>query len=183
MTYRWTCSICGETHDGLPLSWAFAAPDHWAELDEAEREERGFCNADFCQMTDDAGDPARFVRGTIEIPIADPVDADEPNVVIGVWASLSEKSLEELLRVWNDDEADAGPWFGWLSNHIPMYPETLGVPTHVHFRPGLRPLIEVEPGDHPLARDSGGVTMARAIELAEGWVHSLSDRPPAGLSA
>ena len=168
----WTCSRCGETHDGLPLSWAFAAPVHWQWLDEAERQARGFCDADFCVMTDDAGEAARFVRGTIEIPIVDASGSVEDAFVIGVWASLSEASFDEVVEIQkHDDNGEAGPWFGWLSNRIPVYPDTLNLKTRVHHRPGLRPLIEVEPGEHPLSRDARGITRARALELGGRWYH------------
>lgn len=173
MTYTWTCSRCGEAHEGLPLSWAFDAPIHWHWLDEAERETRGFCNADFCSMTDDAGEPARFVRGTIEIPIVDASDPAEDSFVIGVWASLSEASFEEVLEIQErDDGSEAGPWFGWLSNRIPVYPDTLNMPTRVHYRPALRPIVEIKPGEHPLAQDASGITLAHAHELGERWYHA-----------
>ena len=116
----------------------------------------------------------RFVRGTIEIPILDPADPAEPSFVIGVWTSLSEASFEEFVDVQErDDGSDAGPWFGWLSNRIPVYPDTLNLPTNVNYRPGLRPEITMKAGDHhPLARDASGITMARALELAERWIHA-----------
>ena len=124
-------------------------------------------------MTDDAGDPARFVRGTIEIPIVDASDPAGDSFVIGVWASLSEASFDEVLEVQErDDDSEAGPWFGWLSNRIPVYPDTLNLATTVHYRPGLRPIIEIKPGEHPLAQDASGVTLAHARELGERWYHS-----------
>jgi len=173
VTHTWTCSTCGEAHAGLPLSWAFDAPIYWHWLEEDERATRGFCNADFCFMTDDGGDPARFIRGTIEIPIVDATDADEDSFVIGAWASLSELSFDEVVEVQERDDANkAGPWFGWLSNRIPVYPDTLNLATQVQYRPGLRPIIEIQPGDHPLARDVAGITLARAHELAERWYHA-----------
>ena len=175
MAYAWTCSRCGAVHEGLPLSWAFDAPIYWSWLDEGERDERGWCTPDFCFMTDDAGDPARFVRGTIEIPIVDPRDPDDASFVIGAWSSLSEASFAELMEVQErDDGREAGPWFGWLSNRIPVYPDTLNLETAVHYRPGLRPVIEVKPGEHPLARDVVGVTFEHAVGLAERWYHSSS---------
>jgi hypothetical protein len=173
VSYSWTCSRCGEVHDGLPLSWAFDAPIYWQWLDEEERKTRGFCNSDFCVMTDDAGDTARFVRGTIEIPVVDADPAVE-SLVIGVWSSLSETSLTEVVEVQaRDDGTEAGPWFGWLSNRIPVYPDTLNLKTRVHYRQGLRPMIEVKPGEHPLAQDAVGITLARAVDLGERWYHLM----------
>ena len=173
MPYSWACSRCGEVHEGLPLSWAFDAPIYWEWLEAAERETRGFCNPDFCVMTDDAGDTARFVRGTIEIPIIDR-DETEESLVIGVWSSLSETSYTEVVEVQGrDDGTEAGPWFGWLSNRIPVYPDTLNLKTRVHYRQGLRPMIEVQPGEHPLAQDAVGITLARAVDLGKRWYHLM----------
>jgi hypothetical protein len=173
VSYTWSCSRCGAVHEGLPLSWAFDAPIYWQWLEPDERQTRGFCNADICVMTDDAGDPARFVRGTIDIPIVDATDPAEDNFVIGVWASLSEESFVEVVEIQDrDDGSEAGPWFGWLSNRIRVYPDTLNLQTHVHYRPGLRPVIEIRHGDHPLAQEASGITFARARELAERWYHA-----------
>lgn len=64
--------------------------------------------------------------------------------------------------------------FGWLSTALPIYPlETLSLPTLVHTRPvGLRPLVELEPSDHPLAIEQrNGITRARVQELAEAILH------------
>jgi hypothetical protein len=174
--YRWTCSRCGEEHEELPLSWSFDTPDYWNSVPESERDGRGWCNEDFCEMIDDGGDAARFVRGTIDIPILDAADESEAWLTIGVWSSLSESSFEEVVAVQErDDGSPAGPWFGWLSNSIPVYPETLNLETMVHYRQGLRPFIEVKPGDHPLAQDAAGITLARATELAEHWHHLVNE--------
>jgi hypothetical protein len=176
LAHRWNCSRCGEEHEGVPLSWAFDAPIYWHWLDETERQSRGFCNADLCLMTDDAGQPSRFVRGTIEIPIVDGSVPAEASFVIGAWASLSEASFDEVVEILErDDGSEAGPWFGWLSNRIPVYPDTLNLKTSVHYRAGLRPVIEIEPADQGLAKDAPGITLERAYELAEHWYH-IADR-------
>jgi hypothetical protein len=51
-----------------------------------------------------------------------------------------------------------------------MYsPSTLNLKTNVHTQPvGLRPLVELEPTDHPLAVEQrDGITVARVQEFAE----------------
>jgi hypothetical protein len=174
MTYRWACSTCGEEHVGLPLSWGFDEPAYWHDVPEADRQARGYCDSDICVMTDDAGDWARFVRGIIEIPIADPLDPDGDAFLIGVWASLSETNFDRLVGIRKREETAEDEWFGWLSNEIPVYGNTLGLPTTVRLRePDLRPIVEIEPGDHPLARDQAGITFERAVELAEQWYHRV----------
>ena len=61
------------------------------------------------------------------------------------------------------------PYFGWLSTALPCYPDTLNLKTHVHTRPvGLRPLVELEPTEHPLAvEQQNGITMVRVKEIVE----------------
>ena len=68
---------------------------------------------------------------------------------------------------------DEPAYFGWLSNSLPDYPETLSLKTSVHTRDlGLRPLIELEPTDHPLAVEQReGITMARVRQIAERNFH------------
>jgi hypothetical protein len=174
MSVEWVCAVCGESHEGTPLSWGFDAPSYWNWLADAERAS-GHLDTDLCWFIDDDGDLARFVRGTIELPILDGTGQDDDSFVIGAWASLSERNFE-----WYRERPDAGydeqgePWFGWLSNRIPVYEDTLNLKTSVQLRGnGLRPLIEIQPSDHPLARDQcEGITLDRANELGARWLHS-----------
>jgi hypothetical protein len=48
-----------------------------------------------------------------------------------------------------------------------VYPDTLNLKTMAHLRDnGIRPYIEVEPTEHPLAVDQHqGITLDRALEL------------------
>ena len=63
-----------------------------------------------------------------------------------------------------------------------MYPDTLLLKTHVHLRGvNARPLIELEPTDHPLAVEQrNGITAARVRELGElfehKWMHPEWDK-------
>ena len=66
------------------------------------------------------------------------------------------------------------PYFGWLSTELPLYqPSTLLLKTHVHARPvGQRPLIELEPTEHPPAVEQRtGITLARVQQIAETLIH------------
>jgi hypothetical protein len=169
----WTCSVCGKRHQGLAFSWGFEAPAHWIEEFAERPSDRYFCNEDVCWLLDDAGAPARFVRGLIEIPTHEGT-GDEATFSIGAWVSLSETNFTWLMEHWEADDREQGDlWFGWLSNSIPVYPETLNLKTNVRLQgPNLRPLITLEPTGHPLAVDQHrGVTLARAHELAHRWLH------------
>ena len=65
--------------------------------------------------------------------------------------------------------ADEPPYFGWLSTSLPaaVYPQTLQLKTHVFNQAvGRRPLIVLEPTDHPLAVEQReGITTARVHAL------------------
>jgi hypothetical protein len=175
VTTSWTCSVCGESHEGFAFSWGFREPDYWQERFVEQSSNEYFLNEDICWMIDDAGDPARFVRGLIEIPIVDGADGEE-SFVIGAWASLSEHNFHWLMANWDADAEQQGdPWFGWLSNSVPVYPETLNLKTNVVLQGRqLRPSIWVQRSGHPLALDQHeGITVERARELSERWLHLL----------
>jgi hypothetical protein len=164
MEYHWTCRCCGKSFDTLPLDWAFDAPDHWLEIPEAERSRRGKIDRNVCIIwTDDHRDI--FVRGCLEIPIIRSTEM----LIYGMWVSVSEDSLKRILDLWDEDVIEnEPPKFGWLCNAISFYPPTMLLKTNVHLRGGgLRPSIELEPTDHPLAIEQReGITIARVEEIA-----------------
>lgn len=167
---RWTCSRCGKEHDGLPLDWAFDAPTYW----EGPRADGDFLNEDVCVWTDDGGDRSYFVRGLIEIAVND----SEDTFAYGVWSSLSERSFERFMQLYDDPERTREPaYFGWLSNVLPGYPRTLNLPLDVMTPElDLRPELRLHRGDHPLILEQErGITRERVLEIAEANLH-----PPAG---
>lgn len=112
-----------------------------------------------------------FVRGVIEIPI---IGFEEDRFRWGAWVSLSKKSYDEVIELWKVDPAGHGPYFGWLDSALPLYsPTTLGLKTNVHLQANnLRPWIEVEPTDHPLALEQrNGITIERVQEIAAALLH------------
>jgi hypothetical protein len=172
MTATWTCSICGVVHDGVPLDWGFDAPAYWNEERDADG---GHLDSDLCAISRGDGDFDRFARGLIEIPILDGTAPDEKYFGIGAWVSLSAPNFNWYAEHFEADaDEQGGPWFGWLSNSIPVYPETLSLKTNVHLRgEGWRPLIEIQPSEHPLSVDQrNGIPLARAHELAAQWTHA-----------
>ena len=66
-----------------------------------------------------------------------------------------------------------GPFFGWLNAYLKPYPDTMNLKTQVHLRDnGIRPFIELEPTDHPLAIEQRtGISVTRVAELYEIMVH------------
>jgi len=96
----------------------------------------------------------------------------------GVWVSLSRENFRRMSQLWETPGRESEPpYFGRLSTILPIYePTTLDLKTNVHTQPvGIRPTIELEPTDHPLAVEQRtGITRARVQELAELPLHSES---------
>jgi hypothetical protein len=115
-----------------------------------------------------------FVRGRLVIPVT---DATGTEFAWGVWVSLSRDSFTRALSLWTTPGREREqPSFGWMSTELPLYqPSTLSLKTRVHtLAVGQRPLIELEPTDHPLAVEQRtGITLARVQEIAETLLHAL----------
>ena len=163
--FAFRCSNCGELHEGSP-SFGFATPWHYTTLNDDEKRAVDLAE-DTCVITHAEG-VDRFVRCVLEVPIH---GVAEP-FLWGVWSSLSEESYRRCLETWRDpEESDA--WFGWFSNRLPVYPDTINLKCRVHPRKGgIRPWIELAPDDHPLAADfHQGIAPARAQQIAEAIHH------------
>ena len=163
---RWTCSRCGQEHVGVPLDWAYDSPTYW----EGPRSKDDWLSEDLCVWTDDAGELTYFIRGVLYIPVA---DSDQP-LGYGVWSSLSKESFERVYDLWDDPKrTDEPPYFGWLSNSLPGYPETRSLPLDVVTAEfDKRPSLLLHDGDHPLIDEQrAGITMERVREVAELNMH------------
>jgi hypothetical protein len=159
-TYR--CTTCGELHNDLPDVGA-DKPDQWWGVPEEERDERIKLTPDTCIIDDNY-----FIRGVIEIPL---LNSDE-RFGFGVWVSQKKENFRTYLN--NRNSSEIGPFFGWLCTHLAYYEEdTFFLKTKAHFRGnGLRPYIELEPTEHPLA-----VAQRQGISLDTAWeiVHFYLD--------
>jgi hypothetical protein len=163
----WTCLSCGEVHEGLPLDFGFDEPAHW----DGRRHDHDFLDADLCSWTDDVGTRCYFVRGVLEIPVHELGE----RFAYGVWGSLSEESFERVVARWEDpDRVDDPPYFSWLSNSIPGYPETLNLRANVVTAAlDLRPSITLLDDEHPLAVEQReGISVARVEEIAGLLMHA-----------
>src|SRR5439155_1271616 len=81
---------------------------------------------------------------------------------------FSRLSFERVLELWDDPARTEEPaYFGWLSNSLPNYPETLNLPASVVTAElELRPNIVLHDGEHPLVREQReGITVERLLEL------------------
>lgn len=164
-TFRFRCATCDEVHEGLP-ALGFDCPVQYLSVPEDERDARTWLTSETCVIDD----THFFVHARLKIPVIGYEDA----IDYGVWISLSEKNFtrfEELLE--EPGREREGPWFGWFCSRLPGYPDTLFLKTNLHLRPvPLRPLVELEPTDHPLAVDQrNGISPERAAELVEVALH------------
>jgi hypothetical protein len=161
-----TCSRCGETHD-VPLSIAIEAPVYWYGIPEAERDQRVVLDEELCVIDGQHF----FIKGRICLPIRDSHDQFE----WVAWISLSDANFKRAVARWEQSGRETDlPYFGWLSSDIPGYPSTLNLKTNVHTPPlGERPVVELEPTDHPLAVEQRpGISMARVHVIVEGALHA-----------
>ncbi len=160
------CACCDEIIEGIPtFGWKY--PISYLDVPEEKREEDVFLTEDLCVIAD----KWFFVRGCVEIPV---IGHEDP-FIWGAWVSLSEDNFmefQELLEI--EERSHYGPYFGWLSASIEIYPETENLKTMVHIRDnGDRPYIELEPTDHPLSLEQqNGITLDRVAEIYANRVHS-----------
>ncbi|GLR11752.1 hypothetical protein GCM10007907_05420 [Chitinimonas prasina] len=165
MGFQFHCQSCGEIHHGMP-SFDAAAPISYYAIPKNERETRCDLGSDDC-IIDKA---SFFVRGCIEIPVHGEIEPFS----WGVWVSLSEASYQTWRGAFDlAERGHLGPFFGWLNAHLSPYPNTINLKTRVHLRnDGIRPYIELEPTDHPLAQEQrSGISPERAAELYALMMH------------
>jgi len=164
MGFKYRCKTCGEEHDGIP-TYGADQPAQYFDVPSEKRDSDVVLTTDSCVIAD----RFFFVRGCIEIPV---INTSE-TFVWGVWVSLK----EENFFIWQDNynvaaRSHIGPFFGWLCTKLSVYAETtLHLKTMVHLRDnGIRPLIKLEPTDHPLSMEQrNGITLDRVSEI----VHQL----------
>jgi hypothetical protein len=167
MKQMWHCSVCGEIHEGLPISFAADFPDMFANLTREQRQSRTIIGSDQC-IVDQTW---FFIRGCLEIPISGEADP----FLWGLWANVKEEVYDEISESWTSEgrEKSRGPYKGRLANSLSVYPETLNLKLTIRMQPvGSRPLLIIDELDHPLSVEQQvGITAERASELASLLLH------------
>jgi hypothetical protein len=170
---KWKCVSCGQTHSGI-FDIAFDKPAVWPDANERISNAdlapgmTHFLADDFCVLNNEH----YFVRCVFELPI---LGADQ-SLGFGLWSSLSRDNFIRYAETFDrNDQAKFGPWFGWFSNRLSGYPDTLNLKCSVHPRDERqRPFIELEPTDHPLACDQrNGISIDRLVEIYAAHGHDL----------
>ena len=171
----WICLCCGQKHAGL-FDLACDHPDFWQGAPEKKPNSdvllsNHILTEDFCILDGEHF----FVRSVLYVPIIGrPLD----EFAYGVWVTLSKKNFELYRDTFDSGEqGDLGPWFGWLSNRLKGYPDTLNLKCQVYSEEGRqRPAIELEPTEHPLAVEQrDGVTFDRILEIYALNGHDMRD--------
>jgi hypothetical protein len=165
MGFEFRCKTCGEIHKGMP-GFGAVAPLNYYAIPESERALRCDLGSDDCVIDQSEF----FVRGCLEIP----VHGEAEPLIYGVWVSLSEQNFAVWKQVYDQmHRSNTGPFFGWLNAWLKPYPETMDLKTRVHLRDhGLRPWIELEPTDHPLALEQrNGISVDRVAEIYANMMH------------
>ena len=168
-----SCPSCGGTHLGI-FDIAYSGPFVWDGPEEyspnsAVTTSTHFLSDDFCVTRDEHF----FVRCVLELPIR---GAGGERFGFGVWSSLARHSFKLYVESFDDQaRGELGPWFGWFSNRLNGYENTLHLKCMVHPRAERqRPLIEIEPTDHLLSREQReGITLDRLLELYAAHGHDL----------
>jgi hypothetical protein len=170
----WRCTSCGEEHRGIfdlgsdkPVQWRGSAQ----EPNSAVVGATNILTPDFCILDGEHF----FVRCVLYIPL---IGAGGRSFAYGVWSTLSRKNFDLYVDSFDQGgRRGLGPWFGWFSNALHGYPDTVNLKCQIHPRSGRqRPWIELEPTDHPLAVEQrNGIGFERFAEILRLNGHTLSD--------
>ena len=138
---------------------SFREPYYTAEIGGPERERRVFLTSDFCVLDHEFF----FIRCQLILK----VHGTGEDFAWGIWSSLSKENFLRYEKSYDDDMSDWDPMFGYLSNQLAGYPDTLNLKLSVQTRAlGLRPAVQLEPTDHPLAADQrDGMTLEKLLEI------------------
>jgi hypothetical protein len=155
---KYTCENCGQEHESWP-ALTFNAPLYYDTLSDEEKETIATIDSNFCTIkgTDQTD---RFIKVTLVQSITDHCE----DLAYDAWVSLSETSFNSYAETYKSEAQDEG-YFGFLSNRIPGYPDTLNIHMDVYPQAGnQRPIIEPhEDFDHPFVRDYyKGISKAEA---------------------
>jgi hypothetical protein len=167
------CTACGQPHRGL-FDLAVDGPEHWPDAREFEPNSAmsgrtHVLTEDFCII--EGRD--YFIRCVLLLPL---LGGTDQHFGYGVWSTLSAKNFARYCDSFDSGMQDPmGPWFGWFSNRLKGYPDTLNLKCQVHPRPDRqRPAIELESTDHPLAVEQrSGITIDRLLEIYRLNGHDL----------
>ena len=150
------------------------APDYWEgdkrrQPNSALRLDGDFLSEDFCIL----GGEHFFVRCVLEIPVHGLAD----KFGYGVWSTLSRANFEIYSAGFDAGATtNSGPWWGWFSNRLAGWSDTLNIGCWVHPQPDRqRPVISLDASDHELAiAQSEGVDAERILQIYAAAGHAVA---------
>ena len=165
MPEPYTCPICGAVHNAPP-DLGFETPLHYHALSDRQKK-HAVITTETCVI--DGKDC--FIRGILPIPVH---DRTQP-FSYGVWVSLSREHYDRYKELFGSRERQQeAPWYGWLANRLPGYPDTINVRVSIHHQPHpMRPMIRVASTDHPLMKEQrDGITVERLHAIHAANAHA-----------
>lgn len=167
----WRCASCDETHRGI-FALACMAPSAWphAEIREpngALRLDGDFLSEDFCVLRGEHF----FVRCSFDIPVRGLAE----KFSFGLWSTLSRDNFDIYVGGFDHGNyANMGPWFGWLSNDLTPFRDTLNQQCRVYpQRDRQRPVLRMADSDHPLAEaEEEGIAPEHLIAIYGHYGHA-----------
>ena len=155
------CPSSSKLHRGLP-DLVNDAPGPFYAVPEAEREQRCVLHSDFC-IIDEA---YYYIRCVMEIPIQGEA---HDRLGWGIWCQVDARDFDAYGETFaHEQQSHLGAFYGHVANTLTGYPETSGLPCRIVPKDGgLRPLIELDHGTHPLiGHQKSGITLKQAISFA-----------------
>lgn len=146
---RSRCRKCGKIHEELP-SLEFCSPFYYSRLADNSPDVAAELNNDLCIIRT-ASQVDHFIRAIITQKVTDHCDTLE----YGVWVLLNEDSYTDYEGHYDDTDHEA-TYFGYISNQIPGYSDTLSVRVTVHAHKGVqRPEVipHADQQQHPFVHD------------------------------
>lgn len=124
------CRKCGKVHAEWP-SLEFCSPFYYSRLTKLQKEKNAELRTDLCVIRNRI-QVDHFIRAIISQKVINHCDTLE----YVVWVLLNEESFNDYERHY-DEQNHSATYFGYLSNQIPGYSDTLSVSVTIQANKGL----------------------------------------------
>lgn len=144
---KYICKCCGDEKEDWPAI-AYQSPFPYNNLSDEELGNAEL-SSDLC-IIKYPDEICYFIRAILVQEVTESCQ----DLEYGVWVSLSEKSYNEYVENYNNENFE-GEYFGWLASYFPDYEFNQSIPTDVIVNNTIgRPFIYPhESNDHPFVKD------------------------------
>jgi len=156
------CPCCEKMVPKNDVELTFRRPDNITALDSYEIEEK-------CKYNDDIyiyDNQDFYIRCVLDLPVQD----KGGDYCLGVWVKVSEKSLNRILDLWDDEnQKNEPPMQGLLANNVPLTVNSLNSDVMIRLS-GVtsRPYVTVKNEACSLYQEQTcGITIHRASEYSD----------------